>query len=1151
MPIPLRPPTGISATALPLAASPSSSSSPSRDVDAALVSPAVYARLSRRCAQRQTPARPSVDRRDDPPVYACITHAVQRGRKTLVVRVQPDPNVSNEFGGETIYISPHLTPTSGPITLSPHTPVTLSLLVLRPTRATPVSLPRLDTHTVFRLNVPTTIDRQTFIPILTEPVAQGVVGMSTQVVLAPPAAAPTDGAWPDLDADSVAGTHVSLADFDPDAFLGVDMRIAQDAPAGPVGDDNANGDGDGYSDGDGYGSEATTHARADGQHAPAPDADAQSTASLSTSGSLTPRPDGHGRGRTHPLSPEPAEPDALAFVPHVAHGTDDGVALSVVGLARAGVFDGDWVIVSTPTGGRLARATAHEDPDAPLDQINVPPQLARTLGSASRLVVSPTPFGPRAPTLPVARAVTLARVATAEAVDKRYEPGWVAGLRAHFRAPRIVRRGDVLGVPVSLPARDAADNNADADAGTDAQPGKATAAIYFRVTALDFEPLVHPEIDFRVGVASKARAGEMGCWVDCEGTLELAEQGHTGKTRMVVEGVERARIADRGGDKTWLGLHPEPPVVGSAAGRLRQLFEVSFKSPHAVSVLVQAGRGAGKSTLVRALADEVGMSVVTINAPDLAAEPRAVLEGTLAAALDKARAAAPAVLLLHHVDALCPSSAATPAARGGIVGRVLADLVRGAGTEDGWPVVVVGTSTEDVDKDVRACFKQELVLDAPNEAERRQLIEQVFATAALAPDVDLAALGAQTASFLSADLSALAWRVSDLALQRACASSRTGGSSGLAPSVRDVVQSTPLVGQPDIEAALDEARRGLADRSGAPRIPKVRWDDVGGLESVKQDILDTVQLPLEHPELFAKGLRKRSGILLYGPPGTGKTLLAKAVATTCALNFLSVKGPELLNMYIGESEANVRRVFARARAASPCVVFMDELDAVAPKRGDHGDSAGVMDRIVAQLLAELDGAGEKADVVVMAATNRPDLLDPALLRPGRFDKMLYLGPPVSHAAQAAVLCALTRGFTLDPALDMAAVARRLPLTLTGADLYALCADAMLGALGRVAAAVDGEIAALEDERDQAERSGHGHSERNGMVGAGQSKHQHAWPRPLTPAYYLDTMRPGLDVVVGADDFARAASALRPSVSEGEMAHYRRVQDEFRAFSIGA
>jgi peroxin-6 len=204
----------------------------------------------------------------------------------------------------------------------------------------------------------------------------------------------------------------------------------------------------------------------------------------------------------------------------------------------------------------------------------------------------------------------------------------------------------------------------------------------------------------------------------------------------------------------------------------------------------------------------------------------------------------------------------------------------------------------------------------------------------------------------------------------------------------------------DFEQALKKAKVSYTENFGAPRIPKVSWSDIGGLATAKADILDTIRLPLEHPELFADGLKQRSGkeipleqlhrvmiwagLLLYGPPGTGKTLIAKAVATSFSVNFLSVKGPELLNMYIGESEANVRKIFQRARDASPCVVFFDELDSVAPKRGYHGDSGGVMDRIVSQLLAELDGmSSAKGNVFVIGATNRPDLLDPALLRPGR------------------------------------------------------------------------------------------------------------------------------------------------------------------------
>ena len=287
-------------------------------------------------------------------------------------------------------------------------------------------------------------------------------------------------------------------------------------------------------------------------------------------------------------------------------------------------------------------------------------------------------------------------------------------------------------------------------------------------------------------------------------------------------------------------------------------------------------------------------------------------------------------------------------------------------------------------------------------------------------------------------------------------------------------------------------------------IPKVYWEDIGGLEDVKKVITDALLLPLQRPELFKyrgagdaddidgdAGIGSgRSGVLLHGPPGTGKTLIAKAVATEFQYSFISVKGPELLNMYVGESERAVRSLFARARAYAPCVVFFDELDALAPRRGANGDAGGVMDRVVSQLLAELDGidgsggssahtdrhrdAGDAscllADVVdedeededdvhgkllfVIGATNRPDLIDQALLRPGRFDKVLYVGPKAgSDAAIAAeerlkVLRALTRKFTLGSECDLSTLAARLPASYTGADMYALCSNAWMNAAKR-------------------------------------------------------------------------------------------------------
>ena len=251
-------------------------------------------------------------------------------------------------------------------------------------------------------------------------------------------------------------------------------------------------------------------------------------------------------------------------------------------------------------------------------------------------------------------------------------------------------------------------------------------------------------------------------------------------------------------------------------------------------------------------------------------------------------------------------------------------------------------------------------------------------------------------------------------------------------------------------------------------------------------------------------------------------------------------------MYIGESEANVRRVFQRARDARPCVVFFDELDSVAPKRGAHGDSGGVMDRIVSQLLAELDGiassSSSSGDVFVIGATNRPDLLDPALLRPGRFDRMLYLGVSDTHLAQLRILQALTRKFRLDPALDLENVASECSLNLTGADFYALCADALLKAMSRTAQEIDARIGmCFAFFFGFLARLMRYTATLNAQPSAAQ-----AWPSPLTPQYYLAEMATPeeIAVVVSADDFAAALQELVPSVSQAEMARYAEIRERF-------
>jgi peroxin-6 len=234
---------------------------------------------------------------------------------------------------------------------------------------------------------------------------------------------------------------------------------------------------------------------------------------------------------------------------------------------------------------------------------------------------------------------------------------------------------------------------------------------------------------------------------------------------------------------------------------------------------------------------------------------------------------------------------------------------------------------------------------------------------------------------------------------------------------------------------ISDEERNMEHQSG------VRWADIGGLGHIKKEIIDTIQLSMDYPQLKKSGLR-RTGILLYGPPGTGKTLLAKAVATECSLNFINVKGPELLNEYVGQSEDNVRKLFEHARESSPSVIFFDEIDSLAPNRGQAGDSGGVMDRMVSQILAELDGVGKTDGVFVIGATNRVDLIDPSLLRPGRFDKVLEVPLPATPESRLEIIKALTRKMTLASDVDLVQLENLARPGMSGADFQGLCSRAL-------------------------------------------------------------------------------------------------------------
>ncbi|CEP13142.1 hypothetical protein [Parasitella parasitica] len=826
--------------------------------------------------------------------------------------------------------------------------------------------------------------------------------------------------------------------------------------------------------------------------------------------------------------------------PNNINDEESRVYVDIRDLAQCGVFSGEWVLVSgnEPKKSRLCRAFGVDDISGPKSTIYLPPVLYFNLD----LPLPPAPIddvkititkvnSPPVDGPPVAQAVSIARIASPTSMDKALQSAFLDSLKQWFETKeRIVCKGDVIAI--CLNEDSARLKPQDDDLSAQVVYNKPTSLAYFKVTRLEqgeiTESVVHPSY------------------------YGSGRRIVPSKTQMVQTGIEYSRVPV-GAISHYYDFSKKLPLTRTKSPAYHQLHELVSSSLHPLgrdfelscNALFHGPRGGGKTTLVKEVVEDLGVHLYEFSVYDIVSDTDAKTEVHLRAKFDKAAALAPCVILLKHMEGLAKKSAVVESGQEPLLATVLQECIQNvnaAHATTGYPVMVIAT-TGDIDalpSSVLSCFRHEISIGAPDEKSRMQILTNLLHNSPLAPDISLSNLATQTAALVAKDLVDLVARAGVLSLQRIDRSihhkadnpddegSSTSLSDTSAVTAQDIQAAGIVLTAADFDSALGEARASYSDSIGAPKIPSVTWDDVGGMAHVKDDILDTIQLPLEHPELFGAGLKKRSGILLYGPPGTGKTLLAKAIATSCSLNFFSVKGPELLNMYIGESEANVRRVFQRARDAKPCVIFFDELDSVAPKRGEKGDSGGVMDRIVSQLLAELDGMGEggeeagAGDVFVIGATNRPDLLDPALLRPGRFDKLLYLGVSQDHESQLRIIEALTRKFRLHPDLDLRKVAERCPFHYTGADFYALCSDAMLKAMTRVADSIEVKVKKLNEEN------------------------RPDLPNPLTAQYYLSHLVTPDEIVVQAEeiDFVKALEELIPSVSATELAHYSKVREKF-------
>uniref|UniRef100_A0A4W4HHW5 Peroxisomal ATPase PEX6 n=1 Tax=Electrophorus electricus TaxID=8005 RepID=A0A4W4HHW5_ELEEL len=481
-----------------------------------------------------------------------------------------------------------------------------------------------------------------------------------------------------------------------------------------------------------------------------------------------------------------------------------------------------------------------------------------------------------------------------------------------------------------------------------------------------------------------------------------------------------------------------------------------------------------------------------VDCVSLCGDTAAACESKMAAAFHRAEQHGPCVLLLRNLQLLGQRRDGTE-----MESRVVSAL-RQLIADVHSSVIVVGSvpGQQDLSSNVVPAFVHQVAIESHSEEQRKAMLAGLSEDLPLGKDVSLAKIAKQTAGFLLGDFCALLTSAGKAAHRRLLMIYYPHGA--YPQDEEDLCACGVTITASDFTAALETLQKRHSKAIGAPEIPSVRWQDVGGLQQVKKDILDTIQLPLERPELLSAGLR-RSGLLLYGPPGTGKTLLAKAVATECSMTFLSVKGPELINMYVGQSEENIREVFRKARVAAPCIIFFDELDSLAPNRGRSGDSGGVMDRVVSQLLAELDGLHSSGDVFVIGATNRPDLLDQSLLRPGRFDRLVYVGIGEDRESQLQILRAIVRKFKVEPGVSLSEIVDRCPLHLTGADLYALCSDAMTSAVKR-------KILLISEGLDSEDS----------------------------------------ELTLCAEDFSYALDILQPSVSEQELQKYKLIQQKFTA-----